>query len=220
MKRWQFVIVLLVIVSAVILAGNFAFDWQSSNWLKFSPVQLHPSDRLWERLRPGSGSFSAAATIGGLLSLALAGIMLMVSFPRQIKRMHLAFLKQPVQWLRLAALGVLALLLAAILGITASIRMLTLPLTFFVAAILFLAVVFGMTTLAFTLGRWLLQRAGWEYLSPVWAFLLGLLILFGISEIPYLGLFARLVIAALSLGVVLTSQFGSGRAWDLSVLNE
>lgn len=220
MKRWQLIIVLLVIGSFVVLTGNFAFNWQNSNWLKMPIEQLRPSERLWERVAPGSRSFPVAAAGGGLLSVALAGIMLLVSFPQQIKRMHIVLRQQPIQWLRLGVLGLLALILAAILGVSASIRMLTMPLAFFMVAVLFIGVVFGFTALAFTLGKWLLQRAGWEYLSPIWAFLLGLVILFGLSEIPYLGLLARIGMAALSIGVVLAVQFSSGRTGDLSVLKD
>ena len=220
MKRWQFIIVLLVIASFALLAGNFIYNWQNSNWLKLPIEQLRPSAELWGHLTPGSRSFPVAAAGGGLLSVALAGIILLLSFPQQIKRMHMVVRQQPGQWLRLSVLGLLALILAAILGMSASIRMLTLPLAFFVAVVLYIAVIFGLTALAFTLGKWLLQRAGWEYFSPIWAFLLGLVILFGLNEIPYLGILARLVIITLSSGVVLAAQFYSGRTWDLSVLKD
>jgi hypothetical protein len=111
-------------------------------------------------------------------------------------------------------------ILVLVVGISSALMIGTFPLTILLIGILFVSGLMGLVALAFALGRSLLRRAGWQHGSPIYALLLGLLIIIALSRIPVLGALIFLFFASLGLGAMILSHFGSGETWTLKPLSE
>lgn len=96
----------------------------------------------------------------------------------------------------------------------------TMPLPFILLGILFLASIFGVTILAYRLGSAMLNRAGWTSRSPMTSLALGTLILFALTNVPYLGSLFLILVLLTGAGTSIATRFGSGRSWNLLPLME
>lgn len=157
--------------------------------------------------------------LSALLALEASAALLLYATPRPIGRISRA-LGSWREGGRALLLGLCGLVIVVVIGITASFTMLTFPLVILLGLMLFMGAFVGFTSLAYALGRSLLLRAGWGHLSPLISLLLGILILFSVSEIPWVGVAFKILVASLSLGAAIATRFGSGQPWNLDCLSE
>lgn len=218
MNRWRYLIVLLVILGIGFLvarpwlfpdAGNIFHNLRSA-WLSqptFRPPPLPPRFPY------------LVSALGKLLSLYLTGALLLFVFPRSIRRMEKALTQPILSLVRMAIVGLLCGLLVVFLVMSSSFTMVTFPLTVFLGLVLLASSFVGVISLVYTIGHWLLKRAHLSQLSPMVSLLLGLLVVFALSEIPYFGWLVNILLASLGLGVVVATRFGSGETWTLTPLD-
>jgi hypothetical protein len=215
-KRWKMITLTLVGLALAGLALIMVF--------KISPWQIVRSALPnWQAPSPARGELDfprPLATLGALLTLYLAGIVLLFLFPERMRRVSLAIQPRWGGLLRLAALGLLVGLLFLAAGVGSAFSMVTFPLTFFLAVMLVLSVMTGSIALAYAIGHALLVKSGWQQLSPLVALLLGELLLFVAINLPWVGPLVTILLTSLGLGAAIASRFGSGRPWSLNSLIE
>jgi MFS family permease len=219
MNQWRLIILLLVAASLILIAAASWFAWEP--WNSFSVMserwQGGPSNmrHTWADNPP-----NFLVSIAAFFTMYFCGILVLFTLPSQIRCMKKELCETPVQLVRITLLGMLTIILVGIIGVTSAITVGTFPLTIILGTILFLSSFVGFVALAFTLGHNLLQRGKWLNLSPFFALLLGLLILYALNVIPILGILVKALLASIGVGLIITTRFGSGQPWNISPLME
>lgn len=215
MNRWKMLTLGLILASLAALVLIVVFKVSPWQWIR----EAMPD---WQGRTPAHGDLGISRPVtmlGALLTLYLSGIVLLFLFPGHMNRVSRTFAAAPVGLLRLAALGLLASLLVMVAGIGSAFNVITFPVTFFLGGMLFLSVLVGTVGLAYAIGRALLVKSGWQR-SPLVALLLGDLLVFAATNLPWVGAAATILITTLGLGAAIASRFGSGRSWSLNSLIE
>lgn len=219
MNLWRLTVILLVLASLFLLLAATLFGWEP--WDSFRLLRGE-----WDRepiyMRHSRTMFppTLLTVLSALFTLSLSGILVLFTFPAQIRRLEKAFSNTLRGLVRLAVLGLLTTILVIAVGVSSALTMGTFPLTIFLGSILFLCGFVGSVALAYTLGRELLTRADWDHLSPLYALLVGLLILFSLSRLPFVGIVFTIVFTCTGIGGMIATRFGSGLLWDLSPLKD
>lgn len=224
MKVWRVVllVVTLAAVAVVLVTGYFEASGRIRLPWPAMYRQLHfGGDRLGvlrsEPLREVSPYLQA---IGGLLSQSLAGVLLLYVAPSRLRRLADAFSPGLVPPLRFLVVGgVLAVALGAVAAL-ASFYVYTFPVPFLLIGVFLVAAMVGGVALAFAFGRGLLRRAGWAGGSPILALVLGTLLLYALTRIPYLAGATVVLIGLTGAGAALSTRFGGRAAWSLEPLQE
>ena len=220
MNRNRWIIIILVAASIMIVWASTWFGWvpwsifqrMSGNWNLLPNYVVHAPAEI-----PASTVLSAFTT---LLTMFLTGTLILLLFPRRIRRVEKAFHTSPAGLLRLTLFGLLTGVVMATVGVSSALTMSTFPLIFILASILFISAYSGFLTLSYTIGHQLMQQANWSDSSPLFGLFLGLLILFALSRIPVLGILMSILYVSLGMGCVIATRFGTGKSWNLSALSE
>jgi len=218
--RWRIGMIGLIVASLAILVSAIWFKWEARSLLRLVRPDWQAQAPFAHRLSPLDQGYLQLSTLAALATLYLNGLLALLAFPRPIRRMVLACSNNLAELARLTLIGLATTLLLIVIGVSSLLTMGTFPLTFFAGSILVLGGFGGYIALAYALGHGLLLRAGWGHLSPLYGLFLGLLILFALGEIPWLGLALRAIFFSLGMGVVVATRFGSGEPWDLTPLRE
>jgi hypothetical protein len=157
--------------------------------------------------------------VASFATLLLAGCVCLYLTPARIGRMRAALGTSWRRWLQVLLTGLAFLLMGVALGFSASLSRLTFPITVLSGASLFVLCLWGYVTVAYSVGSAVMHRVHWRA-SPLGALFLGLLILQPLVHIPLLLPVTILSLAGLSLGVVITTRFGSNDPWSLNPLLE
>jgi hypothetical protein len=221
MKKWRLITITAILGAIIILIG--------SDWFAWGPEKPYPLSRtgMWNPESPFFHRFALQEQSNGLLSslsilttIYLSGILAMYAFPKKVRRMEI-FLSAGSRFLvKIALLGFLISIMIFTIGLSSSVTMETFPLAIFLGSILFISAFLGDVSLAYALGHNLVIRAGWEKVSPILTYLLGLILLYALAKIPYLGIPVRVIILMIGVGLITSTRFGSGKPWSLSALHE
>jgi len=214
MKSWRLLILLLVILSLAILILSSWMGWFA--WDIFGVFHKGFEHRPYHALQPDLPP--ALAGINTLFTLYLIGVLTLFLIPKPISKMKTALLVPPLHLLRLFFLGLVSALLVIAIGISAALTMSTFPIIILLGFLLFLSGFTGITAIAFTIGSELFKRAGWSNQSPLLAFLLGIVILFPLTKVPYFGIVIGFFVICLGIGTAIVTRFGTGQTWNLSPL--
>jgi hypothetical protein len=215
MKRWRLTVIILIVLAAGSLVAT-AFLADRFNLVFPFPAYFRSGQIQAEHPIPGAlGNLIAA--VSALFTLGISGILVLYIAPKHIRRVADSF---PGNVLRLTLSGILVGLLVLAVGISSALMIGTFPITILLTGSLFVVTLVGLVSLAYSIGRSLLRRAGWQYGSPVSALLLGSLMLVTLSWIPLLGAILFMIFASLGLGATILSHFGSGEPWTLTSLLE
>ena len=215
MKRWKWIVVILIILSlGLLVAMSLLAD-------RFTPHFAFPASWGIGQMqsehslsgRPGN----LVSSLGALFTLGISGILALYLATERVRRVADSL---SGKFLRLALFGFLIGILVLVVGISSALMIGTFPITILLIGILFVAGLMGLVALAYAIGRSLLRRAGWQHGSPIYALLLGLLIIVALSRIPVLGALIFLFFTSLGLGAMISSHFGSGEPWTLKPLLE
>jgi uncharacterized protein YjeT (DUF2065 family) len=219
MNRNRWYIAFLAIASILLIYASTWFGWVPwntfqrlhGNWNVLPDYMRTPAEI------PPSTILSAITTI---LTMFLTGTLILLLFPDRIRRMEKALHTSPASLLRLTLFGMLTGIVIAAIGISAALTMSTFPLIFILALILFISAFSGFLALSYTLGHQLMQKADWGDSSPLYGLFLGILILFALSQVPFLGILLQILSISLGMGCVIATRFGTGQSWNLSALYE
>ena len=154
-----------------------------------------------------------ASRLASLVTLLFAGLITLYLIPRRLGHIAVALRGGWNSRVRLFALGLVTALLLAAFGILAVITLVGTPIWLGVLSLGYFGALVGLAAISLPLGRWLTYRAGLSEQTPPVDLLLGLLIIFILSELPLVGGLALLAAALLGLGAVLQTRGGSSQPW-------
>lgn len=218
MNRWKIAIILLIAASGVILVAASQYGWEPWSTYRSLIRSVRPSPPF--EIRPQDERYAMLSGLAAFTTMYLSGILVLFAIPARVRRMELAFHAPTRGLIRLVALGLLAGLLMAVVGLSSALTWSTFPMMIFLGSVLFLSAYSGFISLAYSLGRQLLVRAEWGQLSPLFALFVGLLILYGLSQLPLVGDIVKIISITLGMGAIIATRFGSGKAWNLNPLTE
>ncbi len=210
MNKWRIIIIVILVASLALMAGASVFHWNP--WAHLTANNnFHPA-RPFPVMRTNTPALVRIPA--SLLATFLCSMVFLYLFPRQIFRISRAFTVS-TEILRQVLLGFLFFILVGIVAISASLSVFTAPLSAGLLILAFLSSFMGISALCLTLGGWFLERAGWTgYPFPL-AVGLGLVVLFAVFNLPFVGIFFLIVIACAGFGVTIWSHFGTNQSWNI-----
>jgi len=220
MRTWRLVIFLLILAAVGIIFAAAFFNLGPWNYLRsiHSGLRAAPIPRT---IQPaGVGTSQALNIFGGLIGICFSGVILVFLFPNQIHIMGKALDQKPAGLARLFAIGFLGVFFLMIVGASSAMAIGTFPMVLFIGGVFFIGIFLGGTALAYCLGRFLLVRAGWRTISPLYPLFLGLLLLYSLINLSFVGIICLVLIASLGLGAAIATRFGTGQPWSLKSLSE
>ncbi|MBI5955417.1 MAG: hypothetical protein HY871_00290 [Chloroflexi bacterium] len=116
------------------------------------------------------------------------------------------------------AVGLLGYLFFVLVGFLLVINIIGLPLVLLVVVILYSLSVLGVVAVSLAVGHGVARMARLGAESALFDLLVGLVLVFLASVIPYLGWLVIGIVLALGLGAVLRTRFGRGTGWSLEEL--
>lgn len=144
-----------------------------------------------------------------IVMLAMLAVLVVLFWPDPIDRMAVAAVDQA---LLSSGIGLLTMVVAPILLILLAITILLSPVSLLAAIVLIVAVVFGWIAVGLEVGKRVAEAFKWD-LHPAATAGIGTLFLSlvvgGIGLIPCIGWLAGILVAALGLGAVILTRFGS-----------
>ena len=223
MNRWRIVIVALVILallSMVLSALFFDIAWWRRSLASIGTERApHKAWRL-ALLQDVGVRANLASLVANLVTIFIFGVLILYLAPDRIRYMAQ---ESSISWQRIFrffAVGVFVIVVLGALGLLSLLTVQTMPLPFILVAIFVLSALGGMVTLAYQLGKTMLTRAQWSGRSPLLSLALGTLILFALTNVPYLGSIFLIVVLLTGAGMSIATRFGSGRPWNLLPLME
>ncbi|HEY43656.1 MAG TPA: hypothetical protein G4O11_06710 [Anaerolineae bacterium] len=223
MNRWRIVVVTLVvlaIVSMIISVLFFDLAWWRRSLASLGSARA--PHRAWRTaLFQDEGVRANFATlIASLVTQFLFGVLILYLVPDRVRNMAQDLSKGWQRVLKFFAVGVLMVVILGAVGLLSILAVHTMPLPFILLGILFLASFSGVVALAYQLGFAMLARAGWTSRSPLVSLVLGTLILFALTNVPYLGSIFLIMVLLTGAGTSIATRFGSGKPWNLLPLME
>jgi len=215
-KPWLVLVLACTSVGLIVIA-ELAFQWD--DW------------RVWRGAFPRAvdtgGLGLVRADVGGLgLHLArllgqyLLGVLVLFAAPRPVRRMADLLESGGRQMLRYLAIGLLIAVLIAAVAVAAVLSMHTFPVPFLMVGVFFLIAIGGTVGLTYALGRAALRWGGVTDRTPLLSYALGALLLYALTQVPFLGPVVLMASWSIGVGVVIATRFGSGRPWTLAPLVE
>jgi hypothetical protein len=202
---------MIVLASLVLIVGASIFNWNP--WASLTgSANFHPGRPL---LIPHNNAPTLVKILASFFATFLCGVIVLYLFPRKIFRMSIEF-SLTTEIFRQALLGFLFLILIGIATLSAILSVFTVPLAVGLISLIFLSSFIGVTAFSLNLGRWLLEHAGWIENPPPLYLGLGLVILYALFNLPFVGIFLLLVIACIGLGATISTRFGTDQPWNLN----
>ena len=166
---------------------------------------------------PGWGGM--ALHLVGLLALLSTSIVLTFFLPDRFRVMRDVLGGSWSHRLRTMAIGLSGYLAALLLAFLLAVVVSGLPYTLFVLAVLTAVTAIGVTAVSLALGRWVSAVVG-AGRSPLAHLLIGVLLFFPFTILPYAGWAAAGIAASFGMGAILLTRMGSGRPWSLAALQD
>ncbi len=223
MNGWRIVIVFLVILallSMVLSSLFFDIAWWRQSLASIGAERVpHKAWRL-ALLHDVGVRANFASLLANLTTIYLFGILILYLAPDRIRHMSTESSAGWQRILRFFTVGVLIFIFLGALGLLSLLTVQTMPLPIILGAVFLLSALVGMVTLAYQLGKLMLTRAEWTGRSPLLSLALGTLILFALTNIPYLGGIFLIILLLTGAGMSIATRFGSGKSWNLLPLME
>lgn len=217
MKGRGWVLVAVVVLAiGMVLVSQLAFQW-GVGWggeIAF-PQAVRPH---WEMgPRETGGLATHLARLGGQYLLAILALFVI---PGPIRSMADRLENGGRPLARYLLLGVLLAFATGAVAVASVLSAHTFPLVFLLVGALSLVGLVGIVALVYALGRGLLQWGGFSARRPLASLGLGMLLLYALIQVPFLGPLILLTAWSIGCGVVLGTRWGSGRPWTLAPLME
>ncbi len=211
MIKWRILVIILVATSLVLIIGASIFNWNP--WTSLNGGDGIRPDTPFPN--PRNNALAPVKILASFLATFLCSVITLYLFPRHIYHISKAF-SLSTEILRQVLLGFLFFILIGIAAISATLSVFTVPLAVGLLGLVFLSSFVGVTAFSLNLGRWLLERSGWTRNSFPLALGLGLVILYALFNMPFIGIFFLIVIACVGLGATISSRFGTDQSWNIN----
>jgi hypothetical protein len=211
LNKWRLLIIIIIAASLVLIIGASIFDWNP--WASLAGgANFHPGRPF---LIPHNNAPSLVKILASFFATFLCSVIVLYLFPRKVLRMSFEF-SLTTEIFRQALLGFLFFILIGIAAISAILSVFTVPLAIGLVALIFLSSFVGVTAFSLNLGRWLLDHAGWIENPPPLYLGLGLVILYALFNLPFIGIFFLIVFACIGLGATISTRFGTDESWNFN----
>jgi uncharacterized membrane protein len=211
LNKWRLLIIMVVLTSLVLIVGASIFNWNP--WDSLTAGAHLRTGRPFPI--PHNNAPFLIKILASFFATFLFSVIVLYLFPRNIFRMSIEF-SLTTEILRQALLGLLFFILIGIGTISAVLSIFTVPLAVCLVALIFLSSFVGVMAFSLNLGRWLLEQAGWIENPPPLYLGLGLLILFALFNLPFVGILVLIVIACIGLGTTISTRFGADQPWNFN----
>ncbi|MBI2911733.1 MAG: hypothetical protein HYY05_06290 [Chloroflexi bacterium] len=172
------------------------------------PFGLHPS-----------GLEGIAFSLSSFAALLSASVALSFLAPGTLARLRVPLVRGPRSLARTAVVGILGYLFCGAWALLLAGHFVGLPLAVLLLAGLLLLTLVGLVAVSLSLGVALGRMGGWRPHSPLYDLAAGLLVIFPLSVLPYVGWVTTGLAAVLGFGALLTTRFGTGEGWSLAPLS-
>ncbi len=219
MSRWRVIMAVLIILALALWIALLRLNLRPELGQEVH-IGVPPSPNGIRLAQPLSGLPGWVASVELFITLFLAGMASLFLFPARVRTMVRALHPGWRRVLTVMLLGIGFGLLLVVFAVGAALARITFPFTILAALTLVFVSVWGFLAAAYAAGRLLLDKAGWDRLSPAVALALGLLLLLPVIRIPFVGGFVMIIYVGLGLGLVISTRFGSNESWSLIPLLE
>ncbi len=195
----------------------------SSTAINITPRRSHP--RAQHLVSP-FGLFSSGVAGAGLYLVSLvtfAGLTIGCLFliPKRMKVMSESLTPGWTHLGAMAAVGVLGYIILFAMAILLVTTVVGVPVALLFAIALIPMTIVGLAVVLLVLGTYIMRRFGHNPLvSPPYAVVIGVLLLFPLGLLPIVGWIITFVAAAVGFGALLVTKMGSPEGWSLEVFNE
>jgi hypothetical protein len=200
-----------VITSLALILGASIFNWNP--WTSLAGGANFRAGRPFPV--PHNNAPAFVKILASFFATYLCSVIVLYLFPRKIYHMSAEF-SLSSEILRQVLLGFLFFILIGIAAISAILSVFTVPLAVGLLGLIFLSSFVGVTAFSLHLGQWLMDQAGWIGNPPPLSLGLGLVILFALFNLPFLGIFFLIVIACIGLGTTISTRFGTYQSWNFN----
>lgn len=161
----------------------------------------------------------------GMMFLSLCVLLAAGSLTAYLapSRLHMVQQALHVSWRNLALLGIVGLLgygMSLLLMFILVTLVVGIPFAVLLLLVLAVATVFGFIGVSLALGRWLRDRLDLPASSPLIELALGIVLIFPLGLLPFIGWPVVLLVAALGFGAFLVTKGGTGEPWSVVSLQE
>ncbi|MBU1027144.1 MAG: hypothetical protein KKA31_05375, partial [Candidatus Margulisbacteria bacterium] len=200
----------LVINENALIKGNLDYSAENTAISKqaniVGTVSAHDTPEYGKQANQFLAGFMNFNRIVSLLAILLLAILTIIFFPNQVK---LVSSKMTAECWKSFGWGILALIATPFLVILLCVTLIGIPL----GLLLLVAYIFGVyITIIFVsvvIGQWILEKFKKPGLSPIWAFLIGFVILKIVALIPIIGWIAGFILFLWGFGALITTRFVS-----------
>jgi hypothetical protein len=223
MKQWRMMVIIIALAAALIMFVSALFGdltWWSRPLVSRTMVQS--PHRAWRLalVQDAGVRVNFAVLLAGLVTQLMTGVLVLYLVPRQVHNMAHAIAIGWRQLFRYFIVGILLAVVMAVVGLLSILALHTMPLLIILSMVFFLASLSGVVALTYQLGRGLLSQAGWSEGSPLTSLVLGTLVFYAITRIPFVGWVALVLLWLTGVGVAVATRFGSGKPWSILPLME
>jgi len=143
--------------------------------------------------------------LGLAIAIVVIGVLIQAFFPRQLSSTSAALVDRPLASLGVGCVTAVAgVMVAALLAVT----ILLLPGSFAVVLAMIGAFLFGWTAIVLAVGQRMMAALDWHG-GPIWALVLGGVLVALVLSVPFIGGFVLLLGGAFALGAVVLTRFGT-----------
>ncbi len=171
------------------------------------PFGLHPS-----------GLEGIAFSLSSFAALLSASVTLAFLGPGMLARLRAPLVRGPGSLVRTGVVGVLGYLVCGAWALLLAGHFVGLPLALLLLAGLLALTLVGLVAVSLSLGVAIGRVAGWRPHSPLYDLAAGLLVIFPLSVLPFIGWGDPRRARGPGFGALLTTRFGTGESWTLTPL--
>ena len=198
----------VVIGPTAVIKGSLDYSAEEANISKqaniVGTVSAYDTPEYGKQANQFFAGFMNFNRIVSLLAILLLAILTIIFFPKQVK---LVSSKMKAECWKSFGWGILALIATPFLIVLLCVTLIGIPL----GLLLLVAYIFGIyITIIFVsvvIGQWILEKIKKPELSPIWAFLLGFIILKILAVIPVVGWIAGALLFLWGFGALVTTRF-------------
>lgn len=164
-----------------------------------------------------AGLSGFAELVATLLLLLAAGVLLVYIVPRRMGNIAAAMRGRAPNLARLGLIGLAAYIMISVLGVLIIVSALGPFAWLLIVPLVYFATLVALVAISLPFGRWLGRRLGLAEQPPLVDLLAGLLLIFIIGLVPFVGVLALAALALVGLGATVQTRAGADRGWDLNL---
>jgi MFS family permease len=220
MNKWRVILVTLIVLAFIVLVGTELIFERPLSWLPGREFLSQRHRVFLERAGIEDLGRRMLVLFATLLSSFFIGCLVLYAMPKRVKYIANSISLKPSQIRGYLGTGLMGAVALGAIVLISFFSIYTFPASILMLLILFTFGTLGIVSISFQFGRWFLNRAEWNPKNPLISLGLGTFLIFSAIRIPFLGILFLLLASFTGFGAALSTRFGSGKQWTLSLLVE